>query len=567
MRIKKLVKNIRIIILFVVIVLALVAIQPNFGVEGIAIRSVIRNSSANFAGIQSPNPQTPPMAKERIIAVNNKPVETVVDYYDFISTLSVGRSFTIRTNKGLYKLTTKPIIVTEILNETEEKIIQDIVYLNETNVTQVINKTIIVNKTLETVVGMEDIGLSVYPAPTTNIRKGLDLQGGTRVLLQPEIKIDKDDMDLILENMKERLNVYGLTDVIVREAGDLSGNQYISVEIAGANEEEVRELLAKQGKFEAKIGNVTIFRGGSDVTYVCRSADCAGIDPNRGCSKSSDDEWFCRFRFAISLNPEAAKRQGAATRDLEVITTDGDKYLSQKLELFLDDNKVDELNIGADLQGSESTDIAISGPGFAATQQEAIFVSLKNMKRLQTILITGSLPIKLDIVKTDAISPVLGEEFVKNAILVGLLAILSVVIIVYARYRRYQIVLPMAITLVSEVIILLGLASLIGWNLDLASIAGIIIAVGTGVDHQIVITDETLRGEKQKLTSWSQRMKNAFFIIMAAYFTTVVAMLPLWFAGAGLLKGFAVTTIFGITLGVFITRPAFASMIEILLKE
>jgi len=44
-------------------------------------------------------------------------------------------------------------------------------------------------------------------------------------------------------------------------------------------------------------------------------------------------------------------------------------------------------------------------------------------------------------------------------------------------------------------------------------------------------------------------------------------MLPLLFAGAGLLKGFAIITIIGFSVGVFVTRPAFASIIEILLKE
>ena len=54
---------------------------------------------------------------------------------------------------------------------------------------------------------------------------------------------------------------------------------------------------------------------------------------------------------------------------------------------------------------------------------------------------------------------------------------------------------------------------------------------------------------------------------MAAYTTTVVAMAPLMFAGAGLLKGFALTTIIGVSIGVFISRPAYAATIEILLKE
>ena len=62
-------------------------------------------------------------------------------------------------------------------------------------------------------------------------------------------------------------------------------------------------------------------------------------------------------------------------------------------------------------------------------------------------------------------------------------------------------------------------------------------------------------------------MKKAFFIVFAAYFTTVGSMLPLLFAGAGLLKGFAITTILGITIGVMITRPAYAHIIEIILEE
>ena len=57
------------------------------------------------------------------------------------------------------------------------------------------------------------------------------------------------------------------------------------------------------------------------------------------------------------------------------------------------------------------------------------------------------------------------------------------------------------------------------------------------------------------------------FIVMGAYLTTCAGMLPLWFAGAGLLKGFAFTTIVGISFGVLVARPAYAAMIEQLLKE
>jgi preprotein translocase subunit SecD len=564
---KKILTNFRVIIVLAFVLIALAAIHPSPGAEGVTIRNVRTNSSASLAGIESPKPTATPMNKERVVSMNNVPIEDSVDYYNFIDELKPNRTIHIKTNKAVYKLTTREAFETIELNETETITEIKEVFDNATNTT--INKTkiIVVNKTEKKSLGLEDLGLSIYDAPKTNIRKGLDLQGGTRVLLQPEVELAVEEIDILIENMKYRLNIYGLSDVVVREAGDLSGNQYIMVEIAGAKEEEVKELIAKQGKFAATVGNATVFKGGNDIKHVCRSADCAGIDPTTGCGQSGD-QWSCLFRFSISLSPEAADRFAGATKDLEVVTEDGREHLSEKIVFYLDDANVDELSIAADLKGKPATEIAITGSGAGATREEAIYNTLDNMKRLQTILITGSLPVKLEIVKTDSISPVFGEEFVKNAIMIGLLAIASVALVVYIRYRRLKIAVPMLITSFTEVILLLGIASFIGWNLDLAAIAGIIIVVGTGVDHLIVITDGVLSGkDAEESYDWKKKIKGAFFIVMAAYFTTVVAMLPLWFAGAGLLKGFALTTIIGVSIGVLIARPAFAAVIEILLKE
>jgi len=577
-KIKQMLKSVRIIVLLVFIVLSIVAIHPNPDAEGVAIRSVMRNSSASLAGIQSPSPSSTPMSKERVLEINNEPVNDVKTYTELVSGLKPNRTVQIKTSAGLYQLKTKPLLNITYLDEWENQTIEETFTVNKTfklkngtseerEVNETLNRTVEVQKTLTDVIGTEDIGLSVYDAPTTNIKKGLDLQGGTRVLLTPEKKIDSSDMEVVISNLKERLNVFGLSDVIVREASDLEGNQYVLIEIAGANQEEVRDLISKQGKFEAKVGNNTVFRGGNDVTYVCRSADCSGIDPNRGCGQSSPNQWACSFRFAISLSPAAAQKQAEATKNLEIIVEEkGDEYLSEKLYLYLDDALVDELNIGADLRGKAATDIMISGSGIGATQQDAVFDALKNMKRLQTILITGSLPVKMEVQKTDAISPVLGNDFVKNALIMAIASILAVSLVVFIRYRQIKIAIPMLLTMVSEVILIMGVAALIQWNIDMAAIAGIIVAVGTGVDDQIVIADETLRGESQKF-GWKERIKRAFFIIMVAYFSGVASMVPLLFAGAGLLKGFALTTILGISIGVFITRPAYAAMVETLLKK
>ena len=79
-RIKDLIKNFRIILLLVFLVFALISINPNPLSEGVAIRSVAKDSVASFAGFESPKPNAPPMSRERVIAVNNVPIIDLIDY-------------------------------------------------------------------------------------------------------------------------------------------------------------------------------------------------------------------------------------------------------------------------------------------------------------------------------------------------------------------------------------------------------------------------------------------------------------------------------------------------------
>ena len=530
-KLKKIFTNWRILLLIVVLILSFVAINPQFGSDGVAIRQVAKNSSAAIAGIQSPGPEVSPTQREIVLAINGESIENLDAYYAAIKDYPANRTLTLTTDRNTYRLLTQATVT-------------------EGNRTRVV---------------ADDIGLTVYEAPNSNLKLGLDLSGGTRVILKPAEEVSDDDLNLIIENIKQRLNVFGLSDIVVKSAQDLAGDDYIIVEIAGASKEEVQELLAQQGKFEAKIGNVTVFRGGQDITSVCRSPDCSRIEQ---CGQTTEG-YACRFSFQITLTPDAANRQADLTRALRVVVDQGGNYLSEPLSLYLDDEQVDQLQISSDLQGRAVTEISISGGGLGATQQAALDDAKENMKQLQTVLITGSLPVQLEIVKSDGISPMLGSEFVRNAVVIGLLSTLAVAILLVVRYRNLLISIPIIITMLSESIIVLGVAAIIGWNLDLAAIAAIVIAIGSGVNDQIVIIDETLQGgvSKDRSRSWKEKIRTAFFIVFAAYFTLVAAMLPLFFAGAGLLRGFALTTIVGVTAGVLITRPFFAELVEILLDQ
>jgi preprotein translocase subunit SecD len=415
----------------------------------------------------------------------------------------------------------------------------------------------------------ETPGLSVSSIPRTKLKTGLDLSGGARAMIRPlNVTISANEMQDLIEITSTRLNTFGISDVNVRTVSDLVGNNFMLVEVAGMTTEDLKELVGQQGEFEAKIGKEVVFIGGleeKDITFVCRTdATCAGI---RECFPASDGSYVCSFTFTISLSPSAAERHALITNNLSINSTDengtlfpgGEKYLSEKLELFVDGNMMDSLLISDGLKGSATTQISISGSGKGETKEEAYNDAQTNMKKLQTILITGSLPYKLEIVKLDSASPVLGKEFTKNLIYLGLIVFAIISLFIFVRYRKIKLTLAVVLTMFSEALITLGIAALIKWNLDAPSIAGIIAGIGTGVNDQIVIIDESVSEEQENL---KEKIKRAFFIIIGAFFTIIAAMLPLFWAGAGLLRGFALTTIIGVSVGILITRPAFGEMVK-----
>lgn len=568
--------TLRVFVLLFFIAISLIAIKPNPYASGIEVKSVSSNSLASENGIKE---------GLKITSINDAPIKTAADYNNAISYLNKKPiELKIETDKSNVSINVTNKLKLE-LDENLTIIRSDIPGMSTGEKIISINKNIFINKTdyndfLDKIILKEKIKIStnkgefayltyskpeitIGDAKKSNLVKGLDLEGGTRVLLQPKEKnVTDETMNNLVSVLRNRLNVYGLSDVIIRPTKDLSGNKYVLIELAGVSPDEVQNLIAAQGKFEAKIGDQIVFEGGKkDLPFVCKGdGSCSGIT---ACDPTSQG-YNCQFRFSIKLSTEAAKRHANVTKDLNVIQNANNGVLSKNIDFYLDDQLVDSLQIGADLKGKEATDIAISGPGFGQDIKSAQDNTLKNMDRLQTILITGSLPVNIEIAKLDSISPTLGRDFVKNTILVMIFAIIAVTIVVSIRYMKPIIIIPIVITMLSEIIIILGIASLIKWNIDIASIVGILAAVGTGVDDQIVITDEALYGEKEASLNWKQRIKRAFAIILTSFSTVFVATLPLFWAGAGLLKGFALTTIIGISIGILITRPAYASIMEYL---
>ncbi|NOR85829.1 hypothetical protein GQ473_06970 [archaeon] len=442
----------------------------------------------------------------------------------------------------------------------------------------------------------------------TNILKGLDLQGGVRAIVLPE-ESTKAIIDESITVLNTRLSAFGLQETKIRPL-EIDNKWYIEVELAGSTEEQLRMLLERQGKFEAYIprnidltdnkgtykldgkayditvsNNTVIINNteqqinkmftldnidfiitnitsdfvtlsgriyqGKDILQVFKDAQHSNV------RQISADNY--RFQFEIVTTTESAERFAKITKDANIISKSiNDAYLDAEIELYLDDNMTDSLKIASSLRGQKLTTPQITGSGNSQTD------AVEQMKTLQSILESGALPSKIQIVQINEISPTLGKEFMNMALLTIFVAILAVSVILFLRYKNPNLVIPMILTSVSEIVIILGFAALVKWTIDLPSIAGIVAAIGSGIDDQIIITDEA---DKQKEEmNITKKLKRAFFIIMASATTTIAAMIPLLTVAAGGVKGFAFTTIIGVISGVLITRPAFSKVLEYLNK-
>lgn len=464
----------------------------------------------------------------------------------------------------------------------------------------------------------DGLGIVVTEPQITNLQFGLDIVGGTRVLLEPiGENITDPVVQQVIATLETRINVFGLKEAKIQQINDVTGAKYIQIEMAGGSKEEVENLLSRQGKFEGKISVPVVFTNntgslelenkytidyvdgkivmntvtlgendtakvediefqvlnltennatimftvfkGEDIQSVCLQ-DQQGICVSRIMKQPNGWE----FNFQIFVTEEGAEKFAKVTNGLDIITdpTSGQSYLEGKISLFLDDKEISTLNIGKDLKGKPHTTPVITG--FRLTRLEAF----EEQKFLKSILQSGSLPASLNIIRIDEISPILGTEFINAAFLSAGVAVLAVAIVIFIRYRNFKMLFLMMLWIFFELLITLGAASFIKWTIDLSSIAGIIAAIGTGTNDQIIIIDEILVGGGEKdVYTVKQRIKRAFFIVFGAAGTIIASMLPLMFIGVGVMRGFAIITTIGVLIGVFITRPAFGKFAEWILEK
>lgn len=350
--------------------------------------------------------------------------------------------------------------------------------------------------------------------------------------------VRKETRDMTKDILSDKLNGLGLKDIPVRTVGD----DYILMDFAGIDLTEAKEIALKPGKFEIRIQTI-----GNQTKHVLYGDDIASV----GVSGYHDNQWFTPF----TLSEEGARAlQKAAIETGATVNPD-----AHWLMMYLDEVKI----YGAPLSSSAASKLQQTPIYAWEASTGADEDSQTQAKQLQIHLRSGALPVNVELVGSGQVDATLGSQFKSQAVIAGILALVAVALAIFRRYSKKQLLIPMIGTSVSEVVMILGFAAAINWQLDLPAIAGIIAAIGTGIDHLVIITDEVLyEGKLPPTKVYLSRITRAFGIIFAAAATTVIAMSPLVVMGFGALKGFAITTIVGVMIGVLIARPVYGKVIK-----
>ena len=358
-----------------------------------------------------------------------------------------------------------------------------------------------------------------YIKGAQDIRFGVDIKGGVNVTFAPSDNYDATDdqldaAQLVIENRLVGLNVtdYELyvdydSDRLILEFPWQSGETDFDPEAA------IEEI--------GSTAYLTFRKGGSaDGELILDGSMVESAAAQYGPVSGSTSEYYVALKF----NDEGAKAFGDATTELY--------QSSGTISIWLDDQNVSTATVNAAI--TDGAAIITSSASNPFTQEDVV--------KMARQINSGALPFALTVDSYSTVSPSLGENSLSAMVLAGLIAYALIVVLMTLLYRLPGFLA--CIALAGQVAATLAFVSgyfpvFESFTLTLPGIAGIILAIGMGVDAN-VITAERIKEELNNGKSLDGALKSGF----------ARGLTPIYAFGYTLLTGVLLNFVFG----VFATR-------------
>ncbi len=424
-------------------------------------------------------------------------------------------------------------------------------------------------------VGLGWGGLAAVYATDTTPKLGLDLAGGTSVILRAPSGTSGEQLDQAVNVMRKRIEALGNVQEPVIQ---VAGNNNIVVQLPGVTDRErALEAIGSTGQlsFRPVINNGAFGEVGEPIDPSdddpSQPAILGNVDPNAGPLEvdaafalggdlTDASAVFTGFEWAVSLDftREGDDKFAAATREAASYPV-GDPR--RQFAIVLDGSVISAPAVAADVDPN----VGISGGaqitlgGAENPEQEA--------RDLEIVLKFGALPIVLEREQVQFVSASLGGDSLNAGLVAGFggLALVATAMVFYYRVLGAVTVLGLSIfgSLVVGSYSLLGASQ--GLTLTLAGVAGIIVSVGITSDSYIVYFErikEEIRQGRTVDDAVEEGFSRAFRTILTADTVSFTGAILLWFLAIGPVKGFALAlglaTIIDVFVAYFFTRNAVA---------
>jgi len=346
------------------------------------------------------------------------------------------------------------------------------------------------------------------------------------------IELKNSILDNSLEIVRRRIDEVGTKDpTIIRR-----GNDRILIELPGLDDpNRVKKLLGKTANLtfrlisnaEDSFGSEIIpFEDGSSELRVNKRIIMSGDSVIN--AKPTVDNQNNETVVSFTLNRIGTKKFGRATT----------KNVGKRLAIILDNKIISAPQIREAITGGTGQ---ISGD-----------FDFQSATDFALLLRSGALPAPLNVIEERTVGPDLGEDSIKAgaiSLIIGFFLVISYMII---RYRTLGIIADLA--LIINLILLLGILTILEATLTLPGIAGIILTVGMAVDANVLIFErikEEMKNEKSNIHAFDMGYKNSQTAVLDANITTLLSAIILFFLGSGPIKGFAITIGIGILTTLF----------------
>ena len=334
-----------------------------------------------------------------------------------------------------------------------------------------------------------------------------------------------------IEIVRRRIDDVGTKEPTILQRGD----KRILVELPGIKEpERIKNLLGKTAQLNFRLVSNAVGEFGVDKLISETGED---LTVSKRIIMSGDNLIDAQPRLDNQSNQPIVSftldRLGA-----QKFAKTTSNNVGKRLAIVLDDKIISAPSIREPITGGSGV---ISG---SFTFQESTDLAL--------LLRSGALPTPLTIVEERTVGPDLGEDSIKSGSISLIVGFLLVIIFMLYKYRLFGIIAN--VSLLANLIMLIGVLTLLEATLTLPGIAGIILTVGMAVDANVLIFErikEELKTEKSIIHAFDIGYNKAKITVLDANITTLIAAIILFAFGSGPVKGFAVTLGIGIITTLF----------------